>query len=135
MNRNFSNISLNEDSTAFSNCNRSGEFPTTSLQSKRLILACATEKSDDLIQQLVSDLESDSMKTSGDELRLLAKNKPENRVKIAKSGAIKPLISLISCSDPELQEHGVTAILNLSLCYENKELLASSGAIRLLVIC
>ncbi|KAI7738192.1 hypothetical protein M8C21_018372 [Ambrosia artemisiifolia] len=139
MNRNFSNISLtNDDSTAFSECNsdRSGEFPTTSVQSKRLLLACATEKSDDLIQQLVIDLESDSIedqKQAAMELRLLAKNKPENRIKIAKLGAIKPLISLISSPDPELQEHGVTAILNLSLCDENKEVLASCGAIRPLV--
>ncbi|KAK9080196.1 hypothetical protein SSX86_001871 [Deinandra increscens subsp. villosa] len=139
MGRNFSNISLsNEDSTAFSDCNsdRSGEFPTTSVQSKRLLVACATEKSDDLIQQLVSDLESDSIedqKQAAMELRLLAKNRPENRVKIARAGAIRPLISLISSSDPELQEHGVTAILNLSLCDENKEVLASSGAIRPLV--
>ncbi|KAK1407628.1 hypothetical protein QVD17_39248 [Tagetes erecta] len=137
MGRNFSNISL--DSTAFSDCNsdRSGEFPTTSgIQTKRLLLACATEKSDDLIQQLVSDLESDSIeiqKQAAMELRLLAKNKPENRVKIARAGAIKPLITLISSSDLELQEHGVTAILNLSLCDENKEVLASSGAIRPLV--
>ncbi|KAI3673015.1 hypothetical protein L6452_39123 [Arctium lappa] len=139
MGRNFSNISLtNDDSAAFSDCNsdRSGEFPTTSAQSKRLLLACATEMSDDLIQQLVSDLESDSIedqKQAAMELRLLAKNKPENRVKIARAGAIRPLISLISSSDPQLQEHGVTAILNLSLCDENKEVLASSGAIRPLV--
>ncbi|MFS7891137.1 putative armadillo-like helical protein [Helianthus anomalus] len=30
------------------------------------------------------------------EIRLLAKNKPENRLKIARAGAIRPLISLIS---------------------------------------
>ncbi|KAI3688999.1 hypothetical protein L2E82_46947 [Cichorium intybus] len=138
MGRNFSNISLtNDDSTAFSDCNsdRSGEFPTTSA-TKRLLLACATESSDDLIQQLVSDLDSDSIedqKQAAMELRLLAKNKPENRVKIARAGAIRPLISLISSADSELQEHGVTAILNLSLCDENKEVLASSGAIRPLV--
>ncbi|KAL4566226.1 hypothetical protein LXL04_030338 [Taraxacum kok-saghyz] len=138
MGRNFSNISLtNDHSAAFSDCNsdRSGEFPTTSA-SKRLLLACATESSDDLIKQLVSDLDSDSIedqKQAAMELRLLAKNKPENRVKIARAGAIRPLISLISSADSELQEHGVTAILNLSLCDENKEVLASSGAIRPLV--
>ncbi|XP_076938770.1 uncharacterized protein LOC143607084 [Bidens hawaiensis] len=132
--RNFSNISLTEDSTAFSDCNsdRSGEFPTTSVHSKRLLLACTTEKSDDLIEQLVSD-SIEVQKQAAMELRLLAKNKPENRVKIARAGAIRPLISLISSSDHELQEHGVTAILNLSLCDENKEALASAGAIRPLV--
>ncbi|KAA8542542.1 hypothetical protein F0562_023694 [Nyssa sinensis] len=33
------------------------------------------------------------------EIRLLAKNNPEKRIKIAHAGAIKPLISLISSSD------------------------------------
>ncbi|KAJ9567610.1 hypothetical protein OSB04_003576 [Centaurea solstitialis] len=139
MGRTFSNLSTaNDDSTAFSDCNsdRSGEFPTTSSQSRRLLLSCASDNYDDLIQHLVSGLEStsiDDQKQAAMELRLLAKNKPENRLKIARAGAIRPLISLISSSDPQLQEHGVTAILNLSLCDENKEQLAASGAIKPLV--
>ncbi|KAK0576229.1 hypothetical protein LWI29_013960 [Acer saccharum] len=128
----------NDDSSAFSDCNsdRSGEFPTTSSQSRRLIMACVSENSDDLIRQLVADLEScsiDEQKQAAMEIRLLAKNKSENRLQIAKAGAIRPLISLIASSDPQLQENGVTAILNLSLCDENKELIASSGAIKPLV--
>ncbi|GMP45499.1 hypothetical protein CsSME_00014007 [Camellia sinensis var. sinensis] len=139
MGRSFGDLSINDDSSsAFSDCNsdRSGEFPTTSSQSRRLLLACTSENSDDLIRQLVSDLESCSIegqKEAAMQIRLLAKNKPENRIKIAQAGAIRPLISLISSSDPQLQENGVTAILNLSLCDENKELIASSGAIRPLV--
>ncbi|KAK8642670.1 hypothetical protein V6N13_012007 [Hibiscus sabdariffa] len=139
MGRSFKDLSINDASTAFSDCNsdRSGEFPTASSQSRRLLLACAnSENSNDLIRQLVSDLDScsiDEQKQAAVELRLLAKNKPENRIEIAKAGAIRPLISLISSSDPYLQENGVTAILNLSLCDENKELIASSGAIRPLV--
>ncbi|XP_052191355.1 U-box domain-containing protein 4 [Diospyros lotus] len=140
MGRNLADLSINDDSSssAFSDCNsdRSGEFPTVSSQSRRLLLACASENSDDLIRQLVSDLEScsiDDQKQAAMEIRLLAKNKQENRIKIARAGAIKPLISLISSSDPQLQENGVTAILNLSLCDENKELIASSGAIKPLV--
>ena len=138
MGRNFSDLSVNEDSSAFSECNsdRSGEFPTTSSQSRQLVMACASENSDELIQQLVSDLQSCSIeeqKQAAMEIRLIAKNKPENRLKIAKAGAVKPLISLISSADPQLQEYGVTAILNLSLCDENKEIIASSGAIKPLV--
>ncbi|KAI4316619.1 hypothetical protein L6164_024583 [Bauhinia variegata] len=139
MGRNFSDLSINDSSSsAFSDCNsdRSGEFPTASSQSRRLLLACASENSDDLIRQLVSDLEScsiDEQKQAAMEIRLLAKNKPENRLKIAKAGAVKPLISLISSPDLQLQENGVTAILNLSLCDENKQLIASSGAIKPLV--
>ncbi|KAI3726616.1 hypothetical protein L1987_66414 [Smallanthus sonchifolius] len=136
MGRNFS--TTNDNSTAFSDCNsdRSGEFSTTSSQSRRLLLSCPTDNSDELIQHLVSALESssiDDQKQAAMEIRLLAKNKPENRLKIARAGAVRPLISLISSSDLQLQEYGVTAILNLSLCDENKEQLVSSGAIRPLV--
>ncbi|KAK8500788.1 hypothetical protein V6N13_057096 [Hibiscus sabdariffa] len=139
MGRSFKDLSFNDDSSAFSDCNsdRSGEFSTAASQSRRLFLACInSENSDEFIWQLVSDLGScsiDDQKHAALELRLLAKNKPENRIKIAKAGAIKPLISLISSADPYLQENGVTAILNLSLCDENKELIASSGAIKPLV--
>ncbi|XP_044476081.1 U-box domain-containing protein 4-like [Mangifera indica] len=126
---------MKDDSSAFSECNSdgSGEFPTASSESRRLLLACVSENSDDLLRQLVADLEScsiDEQKQAAMEIRLMAKNKPENRIKIAKAGAIKPLISLISSSDLQLQEYGVTAILNLSLCDENKELIALSGAIK-----
>ncbi|ESQ49952.1 hypothetical protein EUTSA_v10021975mg [Eutrema salsugineum] len=139
MGRNFSDLSVNDDSSAFSDCNsdRSGEFPTASSESRRLLLSCTSDNSDDLIGHLVAHLDSsfsiDEQKQAAMEIRLLSKNKPENRIKIAKAGAIKPLISLISSSDLQLQEYGVTAVLNLSLCDENKELIASSGAIKPLV--
>ncbi|XP_047342405.1 U-box domain-containing protein 4-like [Impatiens glandulifera] len=139
MGRNLSNLSINDDSSsAFSDCNsdRSGEFPSASSQSRRLLIACASENCDDLIPHLVSDLEStsiDDQKQAAMEIRLLAKNKSENRIKIARAGAIKPLINLISSSDPQLSEYGVTAILNLSLCDDNKDVIASSGAIKPLV--
>lgn len=138
MGRNFSDMSNGDNSSAFSECNsdRSEEFPTTSSQSRRLLIACASDNSDDLIQQLVAVLEDGSIeeqKQAAMEIRLLAKNKSENRLKIARNGAIKPLISLLSSTDLQLQEYGVTAILNLSLCDENKDLIASSGAIKPLV--
>ncbi|KAK3423388.1 hypothetical protein EUGRSUZ_F00481 [Eucalyptus grandis] len=95
--------------------------------------ACA---SDDLICLLVRDLDScclDKQKQAALKIRCLTKNKPENRVRIARAGAIKPLITLISSSDPEVQEYSVTAILNLSLCDENKKMIAAYGAIKPLV--
>ncbi|KAF8406203.1 hypothetical protein HHK36_008288 [Tetracentron sinense] len=140
MGRRFGELSNGDDSSsAFSDCNsdRSGEFSTASSQSRRLLIACATDNSDDLIRQLVSDLEScsiDVQRRATMEIRLLAKNKQENRPKIARAGAIKPLISLIASSDSQLQEYGVTALLNLSLCDENKDLIAGSGAIKPLAI-
>ncbi|KAJ0245993.1 ARM repeat superfamily protein [Hirschfeldia incana] len=141
MNRKLSGLSVTDDSfSAFSDCNsdRSGEFPPSSSENRRLFLPCAAENPDDLIRYLVSHLDSssfsiDEQKQAAMEIRLLTKDKPENRIKLARAGAIKPLISLISSTDPDLQEHGVTAVLNLSLCDENKELIASSGAIKPLV--
>ncbi|KAM0977503.1 hypothetical protein ACFX13_020599 [Malus domestica] len=67
------------------------------------------------------------------EIGLLAKNKSENQLKIARNGVIKPLISLILSSDPQFQEYGITVILNPSLYDENKELIVSSGVIKPLV--
>ncbi|GJT09482.1 bifunctional dTDP-4-dehydrorhamnose 3,5-epimerase/dTDP-4-dehydrorhamnose reductase [Tanacetum coccineum] len=87
--------SFTDDSTAFSDCNSdiSGEFPTTSSESRRLFLSI---NSDVLIQHLITQLESspsvDAKKQAAMELRLLAKNKPENRLKIVEYGAVKPLI-------------------------------------------
>lgn len=141
MGRRISDLSNTGDdsSSAFSDCNsdRSGEFPTGSSQNRRFLIACASENnSDSYIRQLVSDLEScsiDVQKEAAMEIRMIAKNKPENRIKIAKQGAVAPLVSLINSSDLLLQEYGVTAILNLSLCDENKDLIANSGAIKPLV--
>lgn len=130
---------VDEDSTsAFSDCNsdRSGEFPTASSSNRRLLIACASENSDEFIRNLVLKLESCSIeeqKQATMEIRLLAKHKQENRLKIAKSGAIKPLVSLMSCKDLQLEEYVVTAILNLSLCDENKEIIVSSGAVKALI--
>ncbi|XP_048431506.1 protein spotted leaf 11-like [Pyrus x bretschneideri] len=120
MGRNCSDLSIGDNSSAFSeyNSDRSGEFPTTSSQSRQLLIACASDNSDDMIQQHVAVLEAGSteeQKQAAMEIRLLAKNKSENRLKIARNGAIKPLLSLLSSSDQQLQEYGITAILNLSL--------------------
>lgn len=127
-----------DTSSAFSDCpsDRSGEFTPAQSTSRRLLIARASENSDELIGQLVADLESSSIeqqKQAAMEIRLLAKNKPENRLKIARAGAIKPLVSLVLSADPQIQENGVTAILNLSLCDENKEIIVHSGAIKPLI--
>ncbi|CAM8926250.1 unnamed protein product [Rhodiola kirilowii] len=138
MGRSFGNSSVSDNSAAFSDCNSdvSGEFVTTSSERRKLLISCTSGDSDELIDQLVTGLQSSSIeeqKQAALEIRLLAKNKPENRLRIAEAGAIKPLVALISSSDLQLQEYGVTAILNLSLCDENKEAIASSGAIKPLI--
>jgi len=56
---NFSQLSINDasSSSALSDCNsnRSGKFATASSHTCRLLITCATENSDDLIRQLVTD--------------------------------------------------------------------------------
>ena len=56
------------------------------------------------------------------ELQFLAKHSSENHVCIAKAEAIPLLVGLLSVPDPHTQEHAVTALLNLSICEENKDL-------------
>ncbi|KAJ0082063.1 hypothetical protein Patl1_09704 [Pistacia atlantica] len=70
---------------------------------------------------------------SRSKLRLLAKNRSDNRVLIGESGAIPALIPLLKCSDPWTQEHSVTALLNLSLHENNKSIITNAGAIKSLV--
>ncbi|KAK8943831.1 U-box domain-containing protein 4 [Platanthera guangdongensis] len=143
-----------DSSGAFSECNSdcTGEFSTpgspisvgsdasggkvAALQ--RLLISCAPDNSDEVILGLVSDLETltdsiDLQRHAVMEIRLLAKHNPENRLKIARAGAVRPLISLLSHPDPVLQENGVAAILNLSLCDENKYTIAAAGGIKPLV--
>lgn len=137
--RKFAGIYLTDasaSSSAFSECNsdHTGEFYTASLSS---VASVSDYSEGGGILQLVLDLESsdvDVQKQAAMELRLLSKNNPDNRIKIATAGAIKPLIAIVSSSDDtQLQEYGVTAILNLSLCDENKDEIARSGAIQALV--
>uniref|UniRef100_A0A8R7V3K9 protein-serine/threonine phosphatase n=2 Tax=Triticum urartu TaxID=4572 RepID=A0A8R7V3K9_TRIUA len=104
----------------------------------RLLLSCAAEASDGPISSLVAELESPkasvgSLRRAAMELRLLAKHNPDGRIRIGASGAVRPLVSLLSHADPLVQEHGVTALLNLSICDENKAIMVEAGAIRPLV--
>ncbi|KAF9674583.1 hypothetical protein SADUNF_Sadunf10G0142100 [Salix dunnii] len=63
------------------------------------------------------------------ELRLLAKTGMGNRRIIAEAGAIPFLVTLLSSTDPKVQENAVTAMLNLSILENNKTLIMSAGSI------
>ncbi|KAI3519745.1 hypothetical protein L1887_08960 [Cichorium endivia] len=63
------------------------------------------------------------------ELRLLAKTGMDNRRLISEAGAIPFLVTLLSSHDPRIQEHAVTALLNLSIFENNKVLIVAAGAI------
>ncbi|KAL9667336.1 hypothetical protein QQ045_001688 [Rhodiola kirilowii] len=66
-------------------------------------------------------------------LRLLAKDRSDNRALIGESGAIPALIPLLRCSDASTQEHAVTALLNLSLHEENRKRITEAGAMKSLI--
>ncbi|KAI4991397.1 hypothetical protein ZWY2020_039768 [Hordeum vulgare] len=103
-----------------------------------LLLSSGAESPDGSISALVAVLDSpkasvDSLRRAAMELRLLARHNPDNRIRIAESGAVRPLVALLSHPDPLVQEHGVTALLNLSICHENKVIVVEAGAIPPLV--
>ncbi|XP_044482471.1 U-box domain-containing protein 13-like [Mangifera indica] len=81
-----------------------------------------------LLSKLTSGNPEDQRSAAG-EIRLLAKRNADNRVAIAEAGAIPLLVGLLSTPDSRTQEHAVTALLNLSICEENKGSIVSSGAV------
>ncbi|OVA00605.1 Armadillo [Macleaya cordata] len=91
----------------------------------------STEQKEE-ISSLVQNLSStqlDVQRKSVIKIRMLSKENPENRVMIASSGGIPPLVQLLSYPDSRIQEHTVTALLNLSIDEANKKLIAREGAI------
>lgn len=77
----------------------------------------------------LSSTNPDDQRSAAGELRLLAKRNADNRICIADAGAIPRLVNLLATVDPRTQEHAVTALLNLSICEENKASIISSGAV------
>ncbi|KAK3419431.1 hypothetical protein EUGRSUZ_H05037 [Eucalyptus grandis] len=91
--------------------------------------------SSELVKQiscLVQDLSSSQLNARRHailELRTLSKDNPDNRILIANMGGVTPLVQLLSFPDSKIQEHAVTALLNLSLNNANKRVIAREGAI------
>lgn len=86
-------------------------------------------KIEELLCKLTSGNAEDRRLAAG-EIRLLAKRNADNRVAIAEAGAIPLLVDLLSTPDSRTQEHAVTALLNLSICDDNKgNIISSSGAV------
>ncbi|GAB2276798.1 hypothetical protein Dimus_011513 [Dionaea muscipula] len=81
-----------------------------------------------LLHKLVHGNTEDQRASTG-ELRLLARRNADNRVCIAKTGAIPLLVGLLSSQDSRTQEHAVTALLNLSIHEANKSVIVDVGAI------
>ncbi|WOK99802.1 U-box domain-containing protein 15-like [Canna indica] len=93
---------------------------------------CRTED----IPSLVGDLSSihlDVQRKAVKKIRMLSKENPDNRVSIAKNGGVSALVSLLSYPDSKIQEHTVTALLNLSIDEGNKQAIAGEGAIPMII--
>ncbi|EOY15258.1 hypothetical protein QUC31_000447 [Theobroma cacao] len=81
---------------------------------------------------LVGELSSSQLevqRTAVKDIRMLSKENPENRILFAKCGAIPPLVQLLSYPDSIIQEHAVTALLNLSIDESNRKLITNEEAI------
>ncbi|XWS67626.1 hypothetical protein CRYUN_Cryun04dG0021800 [Craigia yunnanensis] len=84
------------------------------------------------ISSLVQNLSSSHPDVRRDaivKIRMLSKENPENRIFIANNGGIPRIVQLLSYPDSKIQEHTVTALLNLSIDETNKRLIAREGAI------
>ncbi|MCE3050004.1 hypothetical protein HAX54_046277 [Datura stramonium] len=104
--------------------------------STEIIESISPEDLQPTVKLCVDSLQSSSVavkRSAAAKLRLLAKNRADNRALIGESGAIPALIPLLRCTDPWTQEHAVTALLNLSLHEPNKPLITNAGAIKSLI--
>ncbi|XP_047953955.1 U-box domain-containing protein 4-like [Salvia hispanica] len=104
--------------------------------STEIIESISPEDLQPTVKLCVYGLQSSSIavkRSAAAKLRLLAKNRADNRALIGESGAVPALIPLLNCSDPTTQEHAVTALLNLSLHDGNKSVLIRAGAVKSLI--
>lgn len=93
--------------------------------------SCLIEPKEE-IPNLVRDLSSihlEVQRKAVKKIRMISKENSENRVLVAKHGGIRPLVQLLSYPDSKIQEHAVTALLNLSINEGNKRLISREGAI------
>ncbi|KAL8032977.1 hypothetical protein ABFX02_13G133200 [Erythranthe guttata] len=104
--------------------------------STEIIESISPEDLQPTVKLCVDGLQSSSIavkRSAAAKLRLLAKNRADNRALIGESGAVPALIPLLRCSDPMTQENAVTALLNLSLLESNKRVITHAGAIKSLI--
>lgn len=67
------------------------------------------------------------------EIRLLAKSNIFNRSCIAESGAIPPLLNLLSSPDSYVQENAIAALLKLSKHTSGKKVMVESGGLKVIL--
>ncbi|CAA0817990.1 ARM repeat superfamily protein [Striga hermonthica] len=104
--------------------------------STEIIESISPEDLQPTVKLCVDGLQSPSVavkRSAAAKLRVLAKNRADNRALIGESGAVSALVPLLRCSDPMTQEHSVTALLNLSLHEGNKSVITNAGGIKSLI--
>ncbi|KAG8365351.1 hypothetical protein BUALT_Bualt18G0095700 [Buddleja alternifolia] len=104
--------------------------------STEIIECISPEDLQPTVELCIDGLKSSSIavkRSAAAKLRLLAKNRADNRALIGESGAVPALIPLLRCSDAMTQEHAVTALLNLSLHESNKSLMTNAIAVKALI--
>uniref|UniRef100_A0A1J3HQG6 RING-type E3 ubiquitin transferase n=1 Tax=Noccaea caerulescens TaxID=107243 RepID=A0A1J3HQG6_NOCCA len=88
------------------------------------------------VKKLMEDLKSPSLDTQTEataRVRILSRNSTDNRIVIARYGAIDSLVKLLYSTDEKIQADAVTCLLNLSINDNNKSLITDSGAIEPLI--
>ncbi|KVI07695.1 hypothetical protein Ccrd_013935 [Cynara cardunculus var. scolymus] len=86
----------------------------------------------DKILTLIQELSSSQLlvqRKAVTKIRMLSRECPENRVLIAEKGGIPPLVQLLTYPDSKIQEHAVTALLNLSIDDKIKKQVSKEGPI------
>ncbi|KAK4779770.1 hypothetical protein SAY87_015876 [Trapa incisa] len=110
----------------------SPKSPSTSRSRPNKGIYVSSSMESGMIESLLHKLNSmdpEVQRSSAGEVRLLAKRSAGNRLAIAEAGAIPLLVPLLYKSDIGTQEHAVTALLNLSICDDNKGTIVFSGAV------
>ena len=88
---------------------------------------------DDLIRKLVDSVRDGNMETkekSSVQLRSLTIQNPENPVRIAEAGAIKPLVALVLKGSSQAQTHACVTLSNIAHQRRNyQEAIAAGGGV------
>uniref|UniRef100_A0A5B7AH79 RING-type E3 ubiquitin transferase n=1 Tax=Davidia involucrata TaxID=16924 RepID=A0A5B7AH79_DAVIN len=88
------------------------------------------------ILSLVQNLSSSQLEVQRKavmKIRKLSRESPESRILIANCGGIPALVQLLSYPDSKIQEHAVTALLNLSIDELNKKLITREEPIAAII--
>ncbi|KAK7295120.1 hypothetical protein RJT34_18024 [Clitoria ternatea] len=93
--------------------------------------SCSVDNKEEIpsFVESLSSIHLEEQRKAVEKIRMISKENPENRILVAKHGGISPLVHLLSYPDSKIQEHAVTALLNLSIDEGNKKIISQEGAI------